>query len=112
VWCHCASQRLAQSSSQGRLDDNFGDDNSEVVQAAIKQFPDLGTLEVTLTYELIVTDTMLTTATIIVCSVAVKLESHCSLNDACMTEVVLSFDLYRDLRQCYLHRWKRSTSCT
>jgi hypothetical protein len=49
--CFASGLRLCivtygKSSSQGRLDDNFGDDNSEVVQAAMKQFPTLGTLEV------------------------------------------------------------------
>eukprot|EP00953_Heterococcus_sp_UTEX-ZZ885_P042312 21509-Heterococcus_DN1.PRE.4 len=84
---HDAPEGELKFSSQGRLDDNFGDGNSEVVQAAMKQFPTLGTLEVSLVHR---TDgkrsTALTTGTITVSSVTVKLEFHCNLSNACMTE--------------------------
>eukprot|EP00953_Heterococcus_sp_UTEX-ZZ885_P042307 21508-Heterococcus_DN1.PRE.4 len=81
-------------SSQGRLDDNFGDDNFEVVQAAIKQFPTLGTLEVTLLHRTDSTPyTTFITGTTTVCSVAEELEFYCNLGNALLSEVALSVDM-------------------
>jgi hypothetical protein len=60
VYCECS----AKCSSQGRLDDNFSDGNSEVVQAAMQQFPTLGTLEVT-SLLILVTVFIITSTTII-----------------------------------------------